>query len=597
MMAFTRGNHGTSAAYDRFYAYDEQPKAFVLRDFAGGVSTKAAEDHALSLAMNMLPSGNGVSSMAKPIPETVEDGFAEGMVRDHCYADGIWLFRKGRTLYAYQKETVSLVGTRSMLTAEYGAIYDIGGYFYVIDGEDVWAVGRDLHAVRIEQHIPVCFVDLMNDGITKTENEKPNPFCRYIDMIISEDAGNHQSLPTDIVYDREDIKVYKPDSEEEVSLGYWFIVDDSYIDFTGISAKGCRIRLKLLDSDDETKLSFSSTAHLRALLAESRSLLPYTNEKGVAFFLTWEGRDILLLERADDMLYRFSEKMLTKMSTAESITAIVAYADGYLLFTEHAVKKLYFGKNEWEEMIAQTVVFKQDFGSDMPGSVCGFDDKIIFASSRGGVFYINKFGITERDESRKVSENVESGAFGFFSHTDEEYRTARGFCAFGRYYLTVGAITYVWDHGAKLPTGAQSRDAEETMVWTLADGFSEMRFLREIAGRLYLFDGQTETLCYLTDTSEVAAGMGASLITSAQDLGVLEKKILTEVAVRYRADAPISVKLIFDGKESSVEYRLPRQENVATATLRVYAKKFEKVAAKLFCEEGFAVEAVIFRYL
>ncbi|MBQ8419702.1 MAG: hypothetical protein IJY37_05045, partial [Clostridia bacterium] len=171
MMAFTRGNHGTSAAYDRFYAYDEQPKAFVLRDFAGGVSTKAAEDHALSLAMNMLPSGNGLSSMAKPIPETVEDGFAEGMVRDHCYADGIWLFRKGRTLYAYQKETVSLVGTRSMLTAEYGAIYNIGGYFYVIDGEDVWAVGRDLQAVRIEQHVPVCFVDLMNDGITKTENE------------------------------------------------------------------------------------------------------------------------------------------------------------------------------------------------------------------------------------------------------------------------------------------------------------------------------------------------------------------------------------------------------------------------------------------
>ena len=596
-MAFTKGNHGTSSAYDRFYAYDEKPKTFVLRDFTNGISTKAVENHALSLTMNMLPSGNGISSMAKPIPETVDGGFANGAVRDHCYADGIWLFRKGRTLYAYQKEKISLVGTWDMLSEEYGAVYDIGGCFYVIDGEDVWAVGRDLQAVRIEQHVPVCFVDLMNDGITKTENEKPNPFCRYIDMIISKDTSNHQILPTDIVYDRKNIKVYKPDSEEEVPLGYWFIVDDSYIDFTGVSAKGCRIRLKLLDSEDETKLSFSSTAPLRALLSENRPLLPYTNEKGTACFLTWEGRDILLLERTDDMLYRFSEKMLTRIPTAESITAIVAYADGYLLFTEHAVKKLYFGKNEWEEIIAQTVMFKQDFGSDMAGSVCGFDDKIIFASSRGGIFYINKFGITERDESRKVSENIENGAVGFFSHTDEEYRTARGFCAFGRYYLTVGAITYIWDYGAKLPTGAQSREAEETMVWMLADAFSGMRFLREIGGRLYLFDEQTETLGYLTDTSGDTEGLGASLVTAEQDLGVLEKKILTEVAVRYRADAPISVKLIFDGKESSVEYRLPRQENAATATLHIYAKRFEKVALKILCDVGFGVEAVIFRYL
>ncbi len=596
-MAFTRGNYGTVSAYDRFHAYDEEPRSFVLRDFSQGVSTKSVGNHALSMTLNMIPNGKGLSSMAKPIYETVDGSFADGDVKDHCYADGIWLFRKGRTLYAYRNESILLVGARDMLTAEYGAIYDVGGCFYVIDGEDVWAVGRDLQTVRIEQSVPVCFVDLMNDGITKTENEKPNPFCRYIDMIISKDTSNHQMLPTDIAYDREDIKVYKPDSEEEVPVGYWFIVDDLYIDFTGVSAKGCRIRLKLLDSSDETKLSFSSTAHLRAFLAEKRPLLPYTDGNGVSYHLTWENRDVVLMARADDMFYRFSENMLTRISTEETITSIIPYSDGYLLFTEYAVKKLYFAKNELEETLVQTEIFKQDFGSDMAGSVCGFDDKIIFASSRGGIFYINKFGITERDESRKISENIEDGALGFFSHTDEEYRTARGICAFGRYYLTVGDITYIWDYSAKLPSGSQSREAEETMVWMVSDGFSEMNFLREIAGRLYLFDEKAESLCYLTDTHEGDEGMASSLVTAEQDFGVLEKKVMTEIGIRYRSAYPLRVKLIFDGEESAAEYCLPRHENPSTATIRVYAKKFEKASVKILCEGRFAVEAVIFRYL
>ena len=59
-MTLKRGNHGTSSAYERFYAYDEKPKTFVLRDFSGGVSTKQASSHSICAMRNMLSDGGAL---------------------------------------------------------------------------------------------------------------------------------------------------------------------------------------------------------------------------------------------------------------------------------------------------------------------------------------------------------------------------------------------------------------------------------------------------------------------------------------------------------------------------------------------------------
>lgn len=595
-MTLKRGNHGTSSAYERFYVYDEKPKTFILRDFSGGVSTKQASSHSICAMRNMLSDGGALFTADMPREEYMEGGFSEGEVRDHRYADGMWLFRKGRTLYARKQETITLVGHANMLSEEYGAIYDLGGCFFVIDGERVWRVGRDLSVSSVDQRIPICFTDVSRDGLLRTKNESPNPFTPYMDIVISQETSPYQTLPQDIAYDPNDVTIFYPNSEETLMAGK-YTFDGTEIYFLGVNPMGCRIRLKLLPSDDATKLSFSSTSYLRAFLSSPNPFLTYRDVQGEPYFLTFSEDSILLIARTEDMFSCFSEDRITRIPTEETITALVAYSDGYLLFTENTVKKLSFVKNELLETVAVTETFKYDFGSDMPGSICSFDDKILFANSKGGIFCINKFGITERDASRKISENIEDGEDGFFSHTEEEYHQARGICAFGRYYLTVGAITYIWDYAAKLPAGTQSLADEESMVWTLSDRFSNMDFLYVLTGRLYVWDREKKTLCYLLGGHALEREAPCSFTIASSDLGTTERKIPVRVGLRYRSADSLRVKLVLDGVATAAEYHLPRHEQFSTAWIRPYSKSFEKVGVSVFSKGAVAAETVIFEYI
>ncbi len=585
----SRGNYGTASAYDRFYSYDEKPKMSMLSDFSGGIG-----DQALSSLMNMEVEQGRLVSIGAPSEEAFDGGFADGAVRDHRYADGVWLFRKGRTLYAHKDELISLVGTNDMLTADEGAVYELGGKFYVIDGERICSVTRELSVSVVSQRIPVCMSDLSRDGMNYTAQDGPNPFSRYIDIIIGADAASYQLMPTFVAYDASDITVFLPDSEDILSSDR-YTYDGNALRFADINPAGCRMRLKLLDSDANGKMSFADTAYLRELLSQTKTLLPYSCGNR-AYFLTWQGRELLLIACEDDLFSSFSEDRITRLPMGETITAVIAYSEGYLLFTEHSVKKLSVVKDEFGALTVHTEILKQDVGSDMPKSVCAFDDKILFASSRGGVFYINKFGIAERDMSRKISENIEDGDLGFFSHTEEEYREANGICAFGKYYLTVGDVTYIWDYGAKLPSSAQSTSDERKMVWTLSDAMAGMDFLQVTAGRLYLWDRATQTLRFF-ENGKGAEGAVASFVTAEQDFGTTEKKMLVEIGIRYRASAAISVKVILDGRETLVRYMLPPHDAMTTSWLRPYAKRFEKAAVLVSAENDFTAEAVMFRYI
>ncbi len=590
----SRGRYGTDTAYDRFYAYDEKPKTVMLSDFSDGVCTKKYGDHAISSLMNMDVDGERLISLGAPTEEAMDGGFADGEVKYHRYADGVWLFRKGKTLYARKDEKLSLVGERDMLTADEGAVYDLGGIFYVIDGERVLAVSRELTVWEVSQRVPVCMTALSRDGTSYTVGEAPNPFSRYIDIVIGADATSYQFMPTFVAYDASEIAVFLPDSEEVLSSDR-YTYDGNGLQFADINPAGCRMRVKLLDSDENGKISFADTAYLRELLSRTEVILPYSHGEQ-AYFLAPQSRELLLITRTDELFSSFSEESLTHISMDETITAVIAYSDGYLLFTEHSVKKLFLESDEEGNVTAQTEFLKQDFGSDMPGSVCGFDDKILFASSRGGIFYINKFGISERDASRKISENIEDGELGFFSHTEEEYREAKGICAFGKYYLTVGEVTYIWDYGAKLPSSAQSADDERRMVWMLSDVMRGMTYLQAMADRLYLWDHEAQTLCFL-DRGKGGASASASFMTTERDFGTAEKKMLIAVGLRYRSSGTVSVKVLLDGKETLVRYLLPPHEAMTTAWLRPYAKRFEKAAVLVSAEGELAAEAVIFQYI
>ncbi len=591
----TRGNYGTSTAYDRFYAYDEKPKTVMLNDFSGGVSTKEDGVHTVVSMMNMESAGGALVSLPMPIAESF--GFAAGEISDHCYADGIWLFRKGRSLYARTAEGFRRVGVADMFSTTQGAIHDLNGDFYVMDGAKVWRVGRDFSVALIEPSVPVCFTDVGRDGLSRVEVAKPKLFSPYIDLILSDDTSAQQILPPDIAYDPKNVKLFYAGSDVPMVASDAYTYDGaSTIRFLKGHSMGCRIRLKLMESANASLLSFSSTAPFRKALAEPNAVLSYMTETGDLYLLTWQGRELWLMRHAENFFDTISESEILRIPTEEIITALVSYDDGYLLFTDHVIKKMQIVPKGDGTFFAKTEIFKQDFGSDMPGSICSFDDNILFADSRGGVFYINKFGISDRDGSRKVSENIENGAEGFFSHTAAEYRAARGICAFGKYYLTVGTITYIWDYGAKRPASSQTLAGERSMVWSLSDGFADMHFLQTVGGRLYLWDTKNKTVRYLQNGQEASAA-SYSFMTAAQDLGTVDKKILTSVGIRYRAAGDVFLKLFLDGKELPAAYRLPPHETFTTEWISAYAKPFEKVALLVFGEGDMGMEKAVFQYL
>ncbi len=592
----TRGTKGTCSKYDRFYAYDQTPTRVVLDDFSAGISTKSAKTHALSGVLNMEPVGKTLVSLPAVEEEVTEGGFSEGEVTSHCYADGVWLFRKGRTLYARIGETISIVGTEDMLTMETGHIYDTEGTFFVVDGMDVWAVGRDLSVRKLEQEIPIYAVNVERDGVGFDQDTGANPYTPYVDIVLSNETAYTQYLPNFIAYDPNDITIFLAGTSEEMSSeNYAFGAD--FILFLDVHPGRCRLRLKLIDSDDTSKLSLRNLSQLRDFLETPNKLYAYTDAAGNAYFLTWQDREVVLIRREEDMFSHFSDQLTTRFSMGETVTAVIPYADGYFVFAENIVKKLYFSMDESGVLSAKTEIFKQDFGSDMPGSVCAFDDKILFASSRGGIFYVNKFGITERDASRKISENIEEGALGFFSHTEEEYRAAKGVCAFGRYFLTVGTSTYIWDYAKKLPTSTLSLSDEEAMVWTVSDRFDGMHFLQNLVGRLYLWDTKTQTLRFFEGEHGAESGGESSFVTSSFDFNQAGEKVLTEIGIRYRSASALSVSLIFDGEASSAVYTLPAQEVSKTVKIFPYAKKFEKISVSVSSPSFSAVEAILFNYI
>ncbi|MBQ8497147.1 MAG: hypothetical protein IJ489_06830 [Clostridia bacterium] len=576
--------YGTAEAYDRFLSYDEAPEMLVIDDFSSGMAKDTA------LLLNMEVKGKSLISVAMPEDAVYEGGFAEGSVTDAAYADGVFLFRKGRTLYALKDGAFFVVGTEGMLTEDRGAIYDCDQRFYVIDGEYIYVVERGLSITLMEQSVPVCLTGLSRSGAYYTEVAPMNPFCRYIDMWLSDEEGNEQLFPLSFAVDNTYARAWHKDGTE-VYNGYVMLREDRVI-FDGDDAAGCRLRLRLSDSEDASVYSFSSSAEYREIVGKSGTAFPVSLSDGTVMLLTANGTEIIGVSLPDGF-GAHSTQNLVRYDCLQDITDIVPFDDGYLVFFEDAVKKLSI-KDGTDGISFSVTSFQNDFGSDMKGSIVCFDDKIVFASAKEGIFCIDRFGISEKVGRRKISANIEEGEYGFFSHTAEEYESASGFAAFGKYYLSVGAVTYVWDHRAKLPTGTQTHAHEAAMIWYLTDTIRPEKYLAFLAGGLYYTERDTGKLRYLKRSG---GSVASKMQTAELDLGSCGEKTLIGFGMRYRSSGTVSVSVICDGKVFPDTYHFPASENFVSREIRTYGKRFEKISLFTECEGKTEMDAIIFRFL
>lgn len=577
--------------YEAFLRYDEKAKTMVFDDFSGGMISDVDRfrKNAVRELFGLEPRGFRLVSMGGVQIVEPEGGFAEGVISAHKAADGVLLFRKGRTLYAYREGHFSVVGEKGMLSSDFGEIYDDGTFFYVMDGETIFAVSRDLSVLQTEQKVPVCFQDLSRSGAYFTEIAPQNPFCRYIDVILSDEASNEQRFPSTWAVDPTYARAWHPDGRE-VYPGYLMRREDRVI-FDGDDAAGCRLRLRLLDSEDENIYSFSKTAKFRDILNQPDSVNRISFSAGETVFLLSKDKMLYGLFLSDEGFSDCSEKRFFSFDCRESITGIIGYDEGYLVFFENAVKKLTL-EHKAESILFSLSPFQSDFGSDMRGSICCFDDKTVFASSKGGIYCIDRFGISEKLRCRKISANIENGTKGFFSHTEDEYRSAVSACAFGKYFLTVGDVTYIWDYRAKLPSSTQSHADEAEMVWMMGD-WKAMRYLCALSGRLYYAERDTDHLCYM---ERERGKRPFRLTTSELDFGGLKEKILVKLAIDYRCHAEATISLCFDGSADGICYQLPISDDMRRFSIRTYAKHFRTLRLILEGEGDFALDALRFEY-
>ena len=589
---------GTAEAYQDFLGFDEKEKSFTMDDFSGGVCVReiAIGKNTVASLRNMQVEGKALFSISAP--RTVDYSFCSGEVTDGALADGIWLFRKGRTLYGMKEGVFHMIGLEGMMEAERGAIFHAGDCFYVIDGTRILRVETSLAYAVLEQEPTLWYVGVSADGKTYTPNEKPNPFCRYLEYEVTASYGNAYTVPSHLAVDASFAEVYSMAGVKYGASSFSF--DGEKITVKNYDEAGYRIRLKLLNtSTNVSKTSFATLAEDRALFAMAEDIAEMSLPSHAHVYLYRDGttqrRVIALLT---DGFWDFSKLSRDKIMVhdhVERIGALVPYAEGYLVFSEGAVKKLSFTENtQTRQFHFETAAFKHDFGSDMPKSICIFDDKIIFANSRSGVYYINKFGISERDASRRISANIETS---FFSHTDAEYADAAAVCAFGKYYLTIGDLTYVWDYSAELPDSTQSIEEEYQMRWTIADVLFPSRYLCEVGKRLYFEERETNRLCYLAQTHSDGEAIYPSLETISSDLGEDGVKRLTSIAVRYRAAEEVTLVIIYDGEPSPITYRLPMSECFSTVTIHPHGRRFTQCAVLISSARSMAVEKFIFHYL
>ena len=90
--------------------------------------------------------------------------------------------------------SLSVVGTAGQFTSEKTTAYPYAGGFYIVDGDMLYFLDREWNLTPVEPYIPTCYTDVSADGSVKTESEKPNLFCQYIEIVLAAEGSSTRKI-------------------------------------------------------------------------------------------------------------------------------------------------------------------------------------------------------------------------------------------------------------------------------------------------------------------------------------------------------------------------------------------------------------------
>lgn len=204
------------------------------------------------------------------------------------------------------------------------------------------------------------------------------------------------------------------------------------------------------------------------------------------------------------------------------ITAMKLQYGALVVFCEDSVYSMSYSSQDGSVLFPVKQI-NSTIGCDAPGSIRLIDNRLVFASSPGIIYIIDRMDGTDERNIKPISRNI-AGSLeeekGIRAESPADILGSVSADYDGCYFLNVGEHTYVWDYDARPYYDTASSDAGAArLVWYLFDNISPARFfVPEVSG----------ALCYVArDGSVVSFAPGgdfgedirAYYVTKALDMG------------------------------------------------------------------------------
>jgi hypothetical protein len=383
----------------------------------------------------------------------------------------------------------------------------------------------------------------------------------YVTLFLEENAS--AVLPEELCVDTEFLEVYTPYGMEPYPEGTAIIEKGE--GGTVITNKGGELGMVAKLRICGECLAGQKTKKLRSLLLTpcGSEIFPAAYGKGhnAVLYGGENGAEFAVCSLDGDLYVKEGEVLLAQ--NTEKITSVLRYSENFLVFSPHYIRKMILTEAEDGSFNASMQNFKYDIGCDVPKSAVCADDKIIYANSHAGIFYIDRFGFTQKDMSRHVSANIEAGENGFFALSESDAKGAQAVVCGGKYFLCAGDFFYVWDFAHGLPSGTEKASEEQRLRWFMYSGIPCFKMLGADGENFYFLTsaGEFASLCHGTSLS---SGAESYFRSRKYNLAQFGKACVWKLSLSLASKSECTVRLYFDGEEGNSKYTVSPDSEAST---------------------------------
>lgn len=538
-MTFARSKNGISSLRSGYSAEHDGIRSVSVTSFEGGTGTDGC------YLENMIACDGALKCVSAPVTAS------SSLTSDASHAV---TFTNGGELYFIAGGKVCRISNHGLVTllsdalSSGGTFYKYGDSLLVTDAVSV----LDVTGICREQTptVPLVAVDCDSAGLTFTPAQEENLLTKEADVRFAVSDGFTRTVPRTLSVD------------EVISVkGRYGTLSSSAYSVNVLDGVATVTLSEASDEELTVRVRLSAT-HLASRTGALRALAG----SGVLYQV---GGD-LLLGRYSKKLYRFKilgaayiSSDVTTLDTGEEITALLPYEDGWFVFSEGSVKRL---SADADNM--RLYPFQSDFGCDMPYSAVSDKDKIIFGNSVRGIFYIDRYDVTDKDVSRRVSAAVTDE----ITKTSSNVRLACAAVADGKYHLLVGGKLLSLDLTKKHPSASPyGEDEERRLVWSITTVTGASALVGAGGGRLWMIGADGVKFVTGAPGDTALRGKYVSPRLAPKDFS---RKALCELRVSASVSGTAKLGIYCDGEETPYEYTIYGTGSDCIYRMRLPARSF-----------------------